>query len=537
MAKFATREAPAARLTRRSDAEKNYEGGLSFSHDERALLLKMASCCLVNEGGFYGDTTGRIAALVKSVARQHPEWIVKLAVYLRQELNLRSVPQLVAAIASGEPAAQEYLEKGLRMIALRPDDLIELAALVKDERHGIAKSTPQVIRKFIRGQLNTLDEYRALKYRRTGSFGLRHLLRLYHPRPANARQNAIFKYIADKKAWSALPAETKALTPRFLAFEECGRFVSNREAMCETIRETELPWELIIPRAGSFYDTWEAVALYMPVMALIRNLRNLHKSGALKDPQVRRRILDNVLRNKKAVLGSKQLPFRWLAAWREMKELDTEIADALIYALELSVNNVPGLKGPTFIACDTSGSMAWTPISRHSSLYPIDICCLVGAMVHRRAEQAFPAVFAEKLKIVPLSRYDSIMTNYQRLCTTDAGTYTFAYKILKHLLQNRWYVDTIIILTDMVIYGENGICGDSDAMEFNVLLHRYRKQVNPGVKTYIINLQPYSCFISPCDDQGVTVISGWSENILKYIQLTSGADGADMVGAVESIRL
>jgi len=65
------------------------------------------------------------------------------------------------------------------------------------------------------------------------------------------------------------------------------------------------------------------------------------------------------------------------------------------------------------------------------------------------------------------------------------------------------------------------------------LLIRYRRNTNPAVRTYIINLQPYQHFITPQDEACVTYISGWSEGVLRYVAL----DTFDLVEEIERISL
>ena len=95
-------------------------------------------------------------------------------------------------------------------------------------------------------------------------------------------------------------------------------------------------------------------------------------------------------------------------------------------------------------------------------------------------------------------------------------------------------MDRIIILTDMIIYSSDGSYDDERC--FTHLLQAYRRQVNPELRTYIVNLQPYEYFISPSDELGVATISGWSESTLKYIEydsLGAGQSMADVVGRIE----
>ena len=334
---------------------------------------------------------------------------------------------------------------------------------------------------------------------------------------------------------SRLPWDCYELLPQILCFEELIRTPRRHtNRICHYIEEGRLPWEVVLPIAGSRKKIWSSVMKSLPIMALIRNLRNLHKHGVLKDPELRKYVLDR-LTNKDTMLNSKQLPFRWLSAYRVMEPYDQEVADALVGALEISAANLPKFSRTTFISADNSGSMYGTPVSARSSLRPADIANLLGAMIFHISEKGYTSVFAEDFAMVPVSQRNSIMTNLKRMESTDVGYATYAYKAIEHLVRNRIHTNRIIILTDMIIYSRDE--WDEDSNSFMYLLEKYRRHINPDVKTYIINLQPYEYFISPSDDLGVTTISGWSESILKYIEFDSAGRNTTMTDIIGRIKL
>lgn len=404
MAKFATRTGVTERLMKNPRATLNYEGGLAFAHDPRRTLVKMAACCMVNEQSFYEDTTGRVFELVKEVGEADPQWLVKLAVFLREELRMRSIVHYIAAVCLTLPEARTSITRAFARIAPRADDSLEIAALLKDERFGLASSLPHVARRLLAGRLNRLSEYEVIKYRRHSRFGLRHLLSMVHPKPVSRTQELLFRYaVSGGRALNSLSLKDYDLIPQIFGYEEFKRTRRNNTGkICMLIEEGRLPWEVAVPAAGSKRAVWTACANSIPIMALIRNLRNLLKSKALKDPEVRKVILDR-LRDPETIRNSKQLPFRWLSAHRAIAGDDPEIGEALIGALELSLVNLPRFSGTTFVSCDNSGSMYWQPLSARSTLVAADVANLLGAMIFHLSDIGLVSVFAEEFAWVPLT--------------------------------------------------------------------------------------------------------------------------------------
>ena len=65
------------------------------------------------------------------------------------------------------------------------------------------------------------------------------------------------------------------------------------------------------------------------------------------------------IENPQMVKRSKQLPFRFLSAYKELENIGgSRVFDALENAVEASIENMPKLEGTTVIAVDTSGSIS-----------------------------------------------------------------------------------------------------------------------------------------------------------------------------------
>ncbi len=543
MAKFATKEPAVSRLARRPDATVNYAGGLAFMHDTKHTLATIAACCLVNEKAFYVDTASKIDDLVRIVGKEDPEWLIKLAIYIRHDLYLRSMPTRIAAIAATIPECREYLIKGAGRILTRPDDVLEFAAMLKDNRHGLSETLPSVAKRIIAERLNALDEFHAIKYRRAEGFGLKHLLRMAHPTPSDKRHDLIFSYLLDHSRWSDMPDEDKALIPKISAYETLKRLPREHYHKArQLIREYELPWEMVVPLLGSNRETWKTVAPVMPIMALIRNLRNLIKSGALKSQSVREAVIDR-LTNKKLILNSKQFPFRWMSARNALRDMlsdpsywpdaesASQIDDALNQALEISSDCLPRWPGRTVIACDLSGSMSYVPISEYSSIYPVDIACILSAVSHRLCEDSIIYAFGSKIARLSMHSESGMLNNAKHIREVNVGHSTYGYKVIEDLVLRRCVVDRIVIFTDMELYDESKqpIETDNTLCYFN----KYRRDVNKEVELYFVNLAAYGHFVTPQQEPHVTYISGWSEGILRYVEAVSSCNS--LIHRVNSI--
>src|SRR5690606_12145018 len=102
-------------------------------------------------------------------------------------------------------------------------------------------------------------------------------------------------------------------------------------------------------------------------MAMMRNLRNILQADV--SPNHIQKVYD-LLTNEQAVLHSKQLPFRFLSAYRELMNISSAYTgyflEALETAVKISAQNIKGfdLSTSLLIASDVSGSMYKTVSSK-----------------------------------------------------------------------------------------------------------------------------------------------------------------------------
>lgn len=542
-----TEEHPAATL--------NYEGGLSYELDAKTRLYTRVATSLVGEPKFYQDGADHDAEIlsdVRAVAELDPEWILKLAAYARQVLHLRSVPTLLLVEASLIPACKPWVRQYSPQIVRRADELTEVVAYFTRRvgdigsrgQSGGAYAFPNSLKRALADAFSRFDEYQLVKYDREGQVKLRDVLRVIDRKVGYPVGQAMRDYLVQGKLdEGALPLT--AAKNRLMRQEQFGE---EARALAQAAHAT---WEVVISKFGGSKETWEAVIPQMGYMALLRNLRNFLKAGVDLKP-VLARITDS-----NEVQRSKQLPFRFFSAFREVEQMKScegrhATLEAVCQALELSVVNLPKLPGVTLIAADNSGSMEAT-LSQRGSVRYADVANLMGAIAHSLCEEAVVGAFGTDFAPVELDSTESTIGRMHRFAKADTrGMSTNAYRVMQYLRgawrqarSDSWCgatyerqdfkartepirVDRIILLSDMQCYDDRYFYGgESLAAE----LRRYRAAVNPHVYVYSVDLAGYGTSQFPPDEPRVAMLAGWSERILEFISLFEG----DRTQAVERI--
>lgn len=518
-------------LSGRSDATRNHEDGLAFVMDAKSRLYTRVCASFFGEPKYYTDgntSADELRADVKLAAASDPEFVLRLAAFARQEMHLRTTPQVVLAEAASIPVCKPFVRKWTPEIVRRADEPAEVIAYWTKQHGPIGShgkpggehAFPNSLTRGLEDALARFGEYQFAKYDRDGAVKLRDVLRIVRPHPGTPERSALYRYLVKGELnVELLPLlAAKAELLRKEEFDAEARVLADR---------AHATWEVLVSKFGSRPEVWNAIDF--PFMAGLRNIANFMRVGAAE-------ALDRViamLRDPDHVRMSHQLPFRFYSAYRVVEGLQhprqAAVLEAILAALDASVTNLPRLPGRTFVTMDNSGSMR-TPLSERSTVQFVDVCNLLGAIAHTSCEEAICSVFGTGHEVVPIVRKDSILTNMARLRDTDVDCSTNAYLAVKHLRETRTRVDRIILLSDMQCYDtESGWCGADGSLAEE--LRKYRSSVNPEVYMYSVDLAGYGTSQFPADERRVALLSGWSEKLLSFIPLFEG-DGVQAVDRI-----
>ncbi len=491
-------------------ATVNEEGGLAFIADPKTELTMRFLTWLVGEPKFYESKTEtvEIETLIAQVAMTDPEYIMKLASYARNDMYLRSAPIFMLVEGAQYDMVKPFIRKWTPHIIKRADELTEVIALFISKHGQIGSggkaSLPASLKKGIADSFDNFDAYQFAKYDRDGSVKLKDVQRLVHPKPKNEDQALLFKQISNR----TLP-----------------------------IPET---WETVISVNGSTKENWESVVeMWIEVsemeikrvrnyMAILRNLRNLMKVG-VSDRHME--MVCKAIADPNAVKYSKQFPFRFFSAWKATTGYtfnvsrfgvdpfkQNEVSRAIEKAMELSVENLPKLKGRTFITSDNSASMT-QPISGRGTVNCNEIANVLASLSYYISDMPLASVFGRDFALVSLNPKDGILSNVGKMIHTDVGHSTNAWMTIKYLNDNKIPVDRILLFSDMQcydsrggLYGSRGY-GDSLAEEWN----KYKSSVAPQAMLYSFDLSGYGTLQFPENDPNVVLMSGWSDKVLGFI--------------------
>ena len=493
---------------------QNYEGAEAFVLSERAELYSAVVTTGLSDK-FYESTDKRLDRIRTLIMQNDAAFVAKLAVYARTKMNLRSVPLVLAVELAKNQSGNSVVSKTVKGVVKRADEITELLGYYQLSNNRTATKRLNKLSKQIQHGLasafNSFDEYQFAKYNRAGEVKLKDALFIVHPKAISDEQQAVFNKIATDAldvpyTWetelSALGQQTFA-TPK------------------EKASAVSAKWEELIMSGRLGY------------MALMRNLRNIIEAGVSVE------VMENVcstLGNREAVVKSKQLPFRFLAAYREVKALTSDsvpmVLDALEEAVAQSAANIRGFDKHTsvVIACDVSGSMQ-KAVSAKSKIMNYDIGLMLAMLLQSRCGKVQTGMFGDTWKIINVSR-KNILANVQEFYKREGevGYATNGYLVLKDLIDRQAVVNKVIMFTDCQLWNSNA----GTQVSMTSLWKRY-KAIAPEAKLYLFDLAGYGNTPIDVKSDGVYLIAGWSDKVFDVLAALD--EGQDALAEIEKIEL
>ncbi|MFC9700914.1 TROVE domain-containing protein [Streptomyces sp. NPDC056943] len=522
-----TRPATSSPVTTTREPTRTHEGGAGHLRTAHSELYLLAVTNMVGQDTYYergGQRDDRYTQLVRQLAVEDPAWTAGLLGWLRGPGSMRTASLVGAAefvharLAAakgdsglGHQAAIEQQDAGwnrrvISSVLQRADEPGELLAYWTS-RYG--RAIPKPIKRGIEDAVGSLYTERSLLKYDTDSKGYRFgdVIELVHPMPKATWQGDLFKHAIDRRhgRGEEPPLTLPLLQTRAALAEwplEKRRQLVARPDAADTLAHAGMTWEALAGWLQGPMDrqAWEAIIPSMGYMALLRNLRNFDEAGVSDEvaEQVAKRLSD-----AEQVSGSRQFPFRFLAAYKHAPSL--RWGHALEKALGYSLANVPALPGRTLVLVDRSGSM-FGGVSERTQLNRADSAALFGTAVAARAEQADLVEFGTTSHPVPLRKSESILRVLDRFHELG-GTNTTA-AVQAHYRGH----DRVLIVTDE--QASYSYYGDPTA------------QVPANVPVYTWNLAGYQAGHGPSGAGNRHTFGGLTDAAFRMVPLLEASRSA-----------
>ena len=523
----------------------NHEGAEAFGLSaEMELYTAVVTASLSDK--FYETANERIKRIAELVGKCDARFVAQLAVYARREMNLRSVPLFLVVELAKHHSGDNLVSRTIEKVVLRADEIMELlhcyqwrnsqnttCTEASAPKKKLAKLSHQ-IQVGLQRAFNNFDEYQFAKYDRNNlEVKLRDALFIVHPKAKDDAQQKLFDKITSKTLETPYTWETELSA---LGQHEFESDVDKQMAFTKK-------WEELIDSGKLGY------------MAMLRNLRNFLGNGISRESLTD---VANRLSNEHEVIRSKQFPFRFLSAYREVKRVENKKTQVMFEALEKAAlattqdngaedrllllnalekavlatsNNIAGFDEHTrvLLACDVSGSM-YSPISPKSSVKNYDIGLVLAMLLKNRCKNVVSGIFGDEWKLVNLPS-TGILSNVEKMYEREGevGYSTNGYKVIDYLNRENLVLDKVMMFTDCQMWDSYGNI-HSIRKEWN----KY-KQIAPNAKLYLFDLSGYGTTPLNIIRDDVTLIAGWSDRIFEMLEAIE--KGSSVIEKIKKIEI
>lgn len=507
----------------------NYMGGISYKFDPLNTLKMISASSIFAEPQYYrssglkdrgflvphssekkylifdipdGMTASELMIKAVNEALDYDfEGTLKWALELRNNYYMRLNPQLIMVLASIHPKREEYtknnpgmfkeLNLGIMRRADEPASQLSLYLYLNGSKNNI----PSILKRSWAARINGMSKYEVGKYK-NADIGLIDTIRVCHAK---------------------------------------GIFVDElmQNGTIEVDEETTT-WERLRSDGKSFREILKTIKL--PHMALLRNLRNIFKelddTHYPNDKELAEDILNQLV---DGVKGGKQFPFRYYQALMQIKKSEVSFKSLLIDKLEecidVSIANMPHLKGKTACLSDNSGS-AWGAFnSEYGNMTVAEIDNLSSVITAMNSDEGEVFAFGDELINYPISKRNGALTQSEIISkearknaggSTENGIWLF----FQNAIDKKIKYDNIFIYSDMqaghaglygkgssyVVDGENYATGEGYTKYIDVLklINKYRSTVNPKVNIFSVQTAGYNNVLIPEYLYRGALLYGWT---------------------------
>ena len=142
-------------------------------NDLKMTLVNTVSACMIQEPRFDNDKDGkaaRLLLLIMKVAQFDPEFILKIAIFVRDDLNIRSTANFLLAVSCSIEACTPFLKKYFKATVRLPSDWLDVASLFQKlpATHLSGRALPTCLRKAMLHKFPDFDAYQLGKYNKAG---------------------------------------------------------------------------------------------------------------------------------------------------------------------------------------------------------------------------------------------------------------------------------------------------------------------------------------------------------------------------------
>jgi 60 kDa SS-A/Ro ribonucleoprotein len=363
--------------------------------------------------------------------------------------------------------------------------------------------------------------YQVIKYRSREGYSHKRLLQTAHPSgnqvrgaegPRPYKKDLTFQARIALYRWMCGKELDPVALPQIVAGHLEAMGSAEVKNWVRLVKKYDLPWEALPTEANAKPEVWQAMLPKMGLTALIRNLGNMTRIGAIAPLSDHERIAVERIKDRDALKKARVHPFTVLqakavyatgrgvkgsGAWSPSAPIIAALEDAFYAAFD---NVVPTNKR-TLIGLDVSGSMS-SPFGG-TSMSVAEAAAAMCMVTVRTEPWTMIRGFATDFRDLGITAKDSLETVLAKTTNQNFGGTDCALPMV-YAWQHDLKVDVFYVATDSETW-----YGSIHPME---ALRAYRKKAGIAAKLVVMGMTSTSFSIADPADGGALDVVGFDSN-------------------------
>lgn len=401
-------------------------------------------------------------------------FVGKAAVFARNELGMRSISELTAAMLNQHnfEGKRDFYKKYFH----RPDGVAEVFGAIDmlggKRSHALVRGAGDY--------LSGLDAYQVGKYKMSGkTYNMYDLINITH-----ASSPAIDAYKNDTLE-----------TPDTWETKISG---------AENQEEKEAEWKRLVEERKLGY------------MALIRNLRNILSCEFVNSQWAKEHLIPQIT-NKASIKKSLIFPYRIYTAWKMISNmLPIEIEMALSDAFVISIGNMPKLDGSSLVVLDVSGSME-SRMSEHGNMTIKEVGAVYAAVMYLSGNDVDFVKFGDCAKWCNYNKYTNVFKLIKAMQENEGCGY--GTNIVPVFESIEKHYDRMFLISDMQVMNDRSNWGwYGRSKSANDEFKKYKREYG-DTHIYSFDLGNYHSQITNTGSNDISYITALNDTVFKIIEL------------------
>jgi 60 kDa SS-A/Ro ribonucleoprotein len=501
---------------------RNNASGFGWNIDGWELLDRFL--ILGTEGGTYYvnetkltlQNVGNVLDRINENGTRVVETLCKVSEQGLAPKNDAAVYALAMAASFGNEETKRLALASINRVCRTGTHLFDFVAACESFR-GWGRGLRRAIGNWYNNQNADSLEYGLIKYQSRNGWSHRDLLRLAHPKAITEQHNVLFKWVVDGE----LVGKAKLIQ----AMNQI-RETKDLNVACSLMKEYRIPRECLLTEMLNEPKIWEALLISMPILAMVRNLGAMTRSGVFRDSffegtnQSIQVVLEK-LQDAELIRKSRIHPLQILAALTTYQsgagfkgkaagwKAHPQIVEALEKALYMSFKNAESIEKRIILGLDVSGSMAGTMVNGLTGLDCRGASAALALLALASEKEAKTLAFDTRVYEINFDEHRSLSEAVKLLQRTGGGG-TDCAAVIQYATRHKIKADAFILYTDSETWYGNQ--HPAQAME------EYRRKMRIDAKLVVVAMASNSTSIARPEDKLTLNVVGLDASVSQVVQ-------------------